>query len=236
MIARRPLHGVTAMARVRQLLRSCRGQALAEFAVVFPVQLLVTLGIVQLALVLVARDVVEYAAHAAARSELVGEDPHRAASIICTPVVGTSLGRREVRYEPALPAPASDGVVRVGTSIDFPEWKGPMPPADAIVLDGATDIVLPGWGRLEYSRYSLVKTFVNVIHDVRDNAFDYVEVQVLHEYELPIPMVNWIFSTHRVGGAPHMGIVRTARVPKMWANAVEGDPHGEIPPLPRRSP
>ena len=70
------------------LLKKQDGQAVVEFAMIFPVQLLVTLIILQLAFLYVASQVVSYAAFAAARAELVGESAEDAADAICTPVAG----------------------------------------------------------------------------------------------------------------------------------------------------
>ena len=80
-----------------------RGQAIVEFALVFPLQLLLTLGIMQLAFLMIGYSVTRYAARCAARAELVGEDPHKAATIVCSPVTG------------------GDTVAR-GAVIDLPGW------------------------------------------------------------------------------------------------------------------
>ncbi len=72
-----------------------RGQALAEWAVVLPLVLLMTLTILQFSLILIGKFVVNHAAFSAARAQLVGEDPLQAARIVCSPVAGTradSLG------------------------------------------------------------------------------------------------------------------------------------------------
>jgi len=92
--------------------------------------------------------------------------------------------------------------------------------------------MLPGWGRLENSGMALLKTHTHVNVPRDDQDADFVEVQVLHEYELTIPAVNWVLSSHRVGGHPHLGIVRTARAPKPWVNDDAGkDPHPPIPDM-----
>jgi hypothetical protein len=54
---------------------------------------MVVLGVVQLSLMFVARIVVEYSAFAAARAELVGEDPERAAELVCSSIAGPSYTR-----------------------------------------------------------------------------------------------------------------------------------------------
>ena len=61
-----------------------RGQALVEYAIVFPLQLMMTLAIIQLAQILVAKQVLEYAAFCGARAKLVNlsDDEARKAAVI----------------------------------------------------------------------------------------------------------------------------------------------------------
>jgi len=73
-----------------RILRDERGQVLVETAIAFPIQMLITLAIMQFCLIAVAKQVVNYAAHAAARAVLVDEDPERAAEIICSPIAGSN--------------------------------------------------------------------------------------------------------------------------------------------------
>ena len=72
------------------LLHGQRGQVLVETAIAFPIQMLITLAIMQFCLIAVGKQVVNYAAHAAARAALVGEDPERAAAIVCSPIAGSN--------------------------------------------------------------------------------------------------------------------------------------------------
>ena len=54
--------------------RDQNGQTLVEFAIAFPIQLFITLGIMQLAMIFVAKQVVNYSAFVAARAEVVREE------------------------------------------------------------------------------------------------------------------------------------------------------------------
>jgi len=72
--------------RRKNLLAAEDGQALVEFAISLLVHLALWLGVIQLCLVFVAKEVVNYAAFAACRAELVGEDPQHAAEMICAPI------------------------------------------------------------------------------------------------------------------------------------------------------
>ncbi len=84
--------------RSYNLHRQQDGQTLVEFAVAFPIQLLIMLGVIQLSLIFVAKEVVNYAAFSAARAELVKDDDvnndardlnaYKAAAIICTAIAG----------------------------------------------------------------------------------------------------------------------------------------------------
>lgn len=100
--------------------RGERGQAV-EYAIVFPLQLMMTLAIIQLAQIFVAKQVVEYAAFCGARAKLVNlsDDEARAAAIIpLSSICGSN--------------PALDGA---GTPPN-PDAAGPH----------ALSLQLPGWG------------------------------------------------------------------------------------------
>lgn len=71
--------------------KSERGQALAEFALAFPLQLFVVFGIMQLILLYVSSLTVNYASYKACRASVVGDDPRIAASIVLAPLGGMSL-------------------------------------------------------------------------------------------------------------------------------------------------
>jgi Flp pilus assembly protein TadG len=69
-------------------LRDERAQVLVETAIAFPVQIVITLAIMQYCLLAGAKQVVNYAAHAATRAAIVGMDPYHAASMVLSPVAG----------------------------------------------------------------------------------------------------------------------------------------------------
>jgi len=68
-----------------------RAQVMVETAIAFPVQLLITLAIMQFCLIAGAKQVVNYAAHAAARAALVDLDHERAAALVCSPIAGLPI-------------------------------------------------------------------------------------------------------------------------------------------------
>lgn len=144
------------------------GQAMVEFVLAFPIQLVLVLGIIQLSLLLIGRQVLHYAAYSAARSALVYDsDPalasssaQRAAAMVCTCIAGPSGGE-------------------TGREISVPGW-GPA---------GGSD-------RLRYDKQSDEKTHVDPT-DVRfeetDNAGS-VAVLVRHDFELLVPIAGPLFA------------------------------------------
>ena len=72
-----------------------RGQVVVEYAIVFPIQLLITLAIIQLAEVFVAKQVVSYAAFCGARAQIVGENPTEAACLPLAAVAGVTGAESE---------------------------------------------------------------------------------------------------------------------------------------------
>jgi len=70
-------------------LRDERAQVMVETAIAFPLQMIITLAIMQFCLIGGGKQVVNCAAHAAARAALVGMEPHCAASIVCSPIAGS---------------------------------------------------------------------------------------------------------------------------------------------------
>lgn len=57
-----------------------------EFALVFPLQLVIVMFILEMSMILVARSVVSYAAYCAAHAEIMGQDPVQAAAIALIPL------------------------------------------------------------------------------------------------------------------------------------------------------
>ncbi len=143
-----------------------------EFAIAFPLQLLVMLSIMQLALIYVGQQVVTYSAYKAARAAVVAESPrdaqtraHRAAALICTPITGTTVR---------------------GASINPSELRTGV-------------IELPGWGELPKSAVSnRLKTIVSSLEQLDANE---VEATVTHYFELSLPVVGFLFG-NVVGGSP----------------------------------
>ena len=167
--------------------RERSGQALVEWAVVLPAVLLLTLGIIQFSLVIVAKTVVNHAAYAATRAQLVGEDPLLAARIVCSPVSGTHS------TNPGQP------------------------------------IAVPGWGDLPRSEHSAPKTSFRVLSD-KDSS---VTVEVTHDLELLLPMVDLFFKSKApqgssvfvsgkdAGGISYMRLAEKCTLPRLWTK--DGD-------------
>ena len=103
-------------------IRRQAGTAIVEFAIVFPVLLLIVLGVIQISLMFVAREVVEYSAYAAARAELVGEDPERAAETVCSAIAGPTFDHT------------------LGQPLKVPGW-GELPRSQASVVKTSVKVI-----------------------------------------------------------------------------------------------
>ncbi len=79
------------------------GQALVEYAIVFPLQLMMTLAIIQLAQIFVAKQVVEYAAFCGARATLVGLTEQEAQNAVWIPLSGVCASSASDASGPILP-------------------------------------------------------------------------------------------------------------------------------------
>ncbi len=175
-----------------------KGQAVVEYAIMFPILLMFTLGIIQLSLLFVARHVVEYAAFCAARAMLVEDDPEiaqgnaeRAAHIVCSAIAGRSG-----------------------------------------VQASSNPIEIPGWGVLPRYAASERKTRVERVGSREPDVITpetAICVEVTHEFELIVPVVNSIvykLGDPRVGmrnvsyekyGAPHVPIHGRATLARPWS-------------------
>ncbi len=131
------------------LRRQCRGQILVEFAVALPLILGLTVGIMQMALLVAAKVVVNHAAFVAARAELVGEDPEEAAEISCAPVAGMSKDQDLPGYEiPGRGVLPRSGLSREKTSVAVVHPDAPLEPAVRVDVTHDFELVFPVVGEL----------------------------------------------------------------------------------------
>lgn len=197
---------------MKELLRgseSSSGQAMVEFAVVFPLQLLITLGIIQLCLVIVGAIVVDCAAESAARAALVGEDPHRAASLICSTVTGSSWRAAG------------------GEGIRVPGW-GMLPNSRQALAKTRVEIATP----LYADEASSVQ--LREVQPLRTET-PVIEAYVEHDFELIIPVVDlmgsFVFGGRKIHGARHMTLRAKGTQPVPWAAERIGAGHKVIPDI-----
>jgi len=94
-----------------------RGQAIVEYALVFPIQLMLTLGVIQLAHIFVAKQVLEYGAYCGARSLIIDTGSDK---------------ERNARTAAIIPISKITGVSGVDTAndIELPGW-GTLPKSGA---------------------------------------------------------------------------------------------------------
>lgn len=167
------------------------GQAMTEFVIVFPVQLLVIAAILQFALFNNAALVVNHAAFKSARAALVadekaprdglpsrvGDDAQRAAVIACSTIAGSSG-------------------VAPGQTESYPGLGGTV--------------------RLPRSGAAAVKTRVRAAyHPTRR----YVGAVVEHDYELIFPVVRHLFKDAEASaryGSPHATLREACYLPCPW--------------------
>jgi Flp pilus assembly protein TadG len=172
------------------------GQAIVEYAIIFPIQLLLTLCIIQLALLFVATHVVNYAAFCAAEAERV-----------------RNPGRAE---EAAWPQEAA--------YIALTRIAGPTGVAAPDTLH------LPGWGDIPNYGAAKQKTTVNITLNSPVQPPP-VSVEVIHKYELRVPIADWVTygttkyvlgqilpvaETDSSFGAPHIAIKGQCTLAKPW--------------------
>ncbi len=199
------------------------GQALAEFAIVFPLLLLSVLIVMQLSLLAVARGATAYAAYAAARAALVADlatrerpvDPAAAARVALLPVTGTTTGAVALA-------------------------RAALPPR---FLGG-----LSGWGAQAANlplRWRAAQKKTRAITRWEDS---WVHAEVEHDFELAIPGAGraiawlwWFASDAGVSegarlaayGAPHVTIRDSCALPAPWRE--EGHRAGESAGSTRRN-
>jgi len=189
------------------------GQVMAEFAIAFPVQLLLTLGILQLALVFTAKHMVGYAAFTAARSLLCEpsmspEDATEAAALTCVPITG----------------PSHSGTVAVDMqdTIAVPGWgrlaRSALSKRKTTVCQ--FDFSSGTWSQLNNT--DIVNIFNEVSLPALSGDSNRVAVAVVHDFELILPVVNGFFrlftpawSSNR-WGVPHITIAETCILAKPW--------------------
>jgi len=186
-----------------------KGTAIVEFAIVFPLLLLIVLGIMQISLIFVAQTVVEYAAFAAARAELVEEDPLRAAAMVCSAIAGPT------DVPPAVPdAPAS---------ITVPGW-GELPRSADALDKTLVEVSDP----LDDDNDQIVVTVTHnyeLIIPVASMLFKLVSAPAEPGQE-----PEGLFVT--LNGAPHMVLRSQHTRPVPWANELDdADEHPDIPHL-----
>ena len=177
-----------------------RGQALVEYAIVFPLQLMMTLAIIQLAHLFVAKQVLDYAAFCGARAKLVGledEDVHRAAAIPITRIAG--------------PAGVSEAMCEEAPII-VPGW-GELPNWEAAYVK---TLGRYGYGSLETDRATL-------------EGEPAIRCDLTHLYELRVPIGN-IVAYHigdvflsekgerleKVDGVPHIRMQASCTLAQPW--------------------
>ena len=170
-----------------QYARRTRAQVLVEYAIVFPIQLLLTLAVIQLAHIFVAKQVLEYSAFCGARAAVVGvvgEELKRAACIPIASIAGTSG------------ATYSD-------SISIPGW-GTLPRSGAAEQKTRVDIqwLAPGGT-------NVVRCEVTHDYELRVPVGNYVA------YQLGSLFLS-LDELERIGDVPHLQMKASCSLVQPW--------------------
>ena len=184
---------------------------MAEFAIVFPIQLLLMLGIMQLSMILVAKLVVNYAAFAAARSRSVNHDPTFAATLVCSPITGATC-EGGVTFDPE-------------DVIQLPGWgiinKSAISRRKTTVYD--YDFSVGSWSKLNNAGIDIEsEVHFPDIGELTGGQSDFVVIVVAHEFELIFPLVNELaaFLVSEEGtdrwGAPHLTLSEYCIMYRAW--------------------
>ncbi len=191
--------------RFRELARSQEsGMVMTEFAIVFPVQLFLSMLIFQFALINIAHVIVNHAAFMSARAVLVADDSPESGG-----PTGVGTDRAELFY-------ANEAAATITATIAGNAGVGNR---------GGNAFVLPGLGRMPRRNAAAQKTRVQII---RNN--DLVAVEVQHDYQLIIPVAALFFRDRNsprgaIGNEPHTTITEYGIIPRPWQriNRAEGD-------------
>jgi hypothetical protein len=195
-----------------------RGQAMVEFAIVFPIQLFLTLAALQLAHFMIAKLVVNHAAYASARAALVIRE-------------GVDSDGNDWQ------ARASDAINRAAITICSPITGASPPPADLPAQDPT--LTVPGWDPLNQdwitrSNIAEKKTRVTILEPTLPGGHGTtVRVAVEHDFEVIFLPDSTLLSLwgnlsannqnqvplmtgNRYGTAPHVTLRETCTLARNW--------------------
>jgi len=175
-----------------------RAQAIVEYAIVFPIQLLVTLAIIQLAYIFVAKQVLEYGAFCAARSALVASSEDWNNN----------------------PAKVQDDAKKAAV-IPIAAIAGPSGVTTSDMID------IPGWGTLQNSGAAAEKTQVIIAKD-SESGSPVISCELTHHFELHVPVGNLVAYKlgdvllgadnldTKTWGTPHLKMTASCRLAQPW--------------------
>ncbi|MDA3895042.1 MAG: pilus assembly protein [Desulfobacteraceae bacterium] len=166
------------------------GQAMVEFAIVFPVLFLLILTIIQTSMSLIAMQMVKYAAYCSARSAIVWIKEDNIST-------GTVIDKAsQAAYIACIP---------ISPSISIAQFSESFPSGD-LSLPGLIDSVAAYGSKYIMSRLLTHVTIFNSsgkniskLDQSGVNVYDDITVEVVHSYSLRIPIVNKIFFWTNLG-------------------------------------
>ena len=233
-------------------MRSARpGTATIEFALVFPVLLILSLVLTQTALIMAAYGYAQYGAFAAARTAIVvlprntaAQDPDGAVSNVWNARSDADAKRGRIRHAAAMallpiagrqPAtPRGDRIAR-GAASAFAGRSGPTPAWTGTLLAERVAYAL------EHTRVALFRakqdgSLERVGDGERVGPQDALTVRVEHDFRLAVPFVGALFADGTLdpeaGGRPYASLSAQATL----TNAGIDSSLPPEPELPRRDP
>ena len=147
-------------------LRDPKGQAVVEYAIVFPIQLMITLAIVQLAHIFVAKHLISYSAYCGARAALVAKTDERdadaedAAVIALSAVAGPAGGAGEAKVDiPGWGELPRSGAARLKTTVAVEERDADGIPVVECKVEHLYQLTIPVGN---YIAYQLGEMFISM--------------------------------------------------------------------------
>lgn len=155
------------------------GQVMVEFAIVFPLQLFLISGIMQYSLIVVAHVMTNHAAFMAARAALVADDVNalRQLGVVVDGAGGAGGSTRELEDTYAKEAAFTIMATVAGST--------------GVQAAGASSFEYPGLGAMPRRAAAQEKTHVKIL-EPREG--DVITVDVVHDYELIIPVAGSFFA------------------------------------------
>ncbi len=169
------------------------GQAMVEFALVFPIQLFLILAILEISLIQVGRLMVGYAAYCASHAEMLGQNPNEAAALALIPLCDEDPGTYYDEPEEG----AESGYLFESSSTAFPGW-GEIPKW-ANARSRVQVYRLVNWDSNVLNRCNIIQDEGEEMHTNRVHQHNIgVEVRFLYRLRVPISILSFLWGAEEL--------------------------------------